>query len=262
MLLFLTVMVGLFKFVGAALGVVFHALIAFITLPFRGVIGAMSFIGILAMVIGGGFYALDQWHSNTRREEAIQRVSANFRNREKAGPKRHGKISPGLLSAAAEACVDALLKANIAAIRDPCEHDAVLIVGKDAEAAAVHDRDAISEHPQWVRLTYRPSRLSVAPETPKACTDRNLKFDPQFGYSEDGKIECDEYPFRASNESGKESSYRFIRKDHNRVEGSVYLGLVLGCGFDRAYAENPPREKHLLVIAAPETIAISFYLCG
>lgn len=261
MLLLLTLTVALLKLLSAAISAIFQALVAFITLPFRGVIGAISFGSILTMVIAGGFYAVDVLNSNARREEAIKRVSANFRHREKVGPKRLGEVSPRLRSIAAAACVEALWKAKISTGKDHCEHDSVLIVGKDAEAAAVHDRDAISEHPQWVRLTYRDAKLSNAKPS-RTCRDRKMRFDPQFGHSKDGKIECDEYPFRATKESGDETRFRFIRQDHNRVEGSVFLGLLQRCGHIAAYAENSESENQFLVIPAPNTVPVSFYLCG
>ncbi len=148
-----------------------------------------------------------------------------------------------------------------AALPDPCESEALLVVGIDAQEAAKHNLHALAEHnPAWVRLHYRPK------DSNPLSRDEKLNLDGCAAGKDPTDTEtqhCDEYPFRATLENDLTMSTAFIRADHNMKEGSVYGNLVVACGHNAAWEANNSDNRPFIVLNLPADDAPpSFYVCG
>lgn len=73
-------------------------------------------------------------------------------------------------------------------------------------------------------------------------------------------------PFRASVESSitppNRVDLQLVNGTQNQLEGSVLSSLVRSCGLDKAAAAGDHDHAHYLTIPLPDTLPVTFGLCG
>jgi hypothetical protein len=164
------------------------------------------------------------------------------------------EISDAQRRAALQECLR-LTRILVADSANPCKSLPVLFVGKDAQSAAVHDRDVMISRPDLVQLHYRPANKSPVPERWKnaqpACISNN-------GQAAKTGLACDEYPFRASAEHDFDVSLRLVDFEENRREGVVFIAMLNGCGLRTSSQQEP----FLVVPLVSDDAPPSHYICG
>lgn len=113
----------------------------------------------------------------------------------------------------------------------------------DVSEATNHDSIALATiNPGWVALNFRPSG-----ENPAAPDWYKTVLPCSAGYDLDKN--CDEFPFRATEEGGPGASLMVIDKGQNQLQGSLYSSFLSNCGF---YGK-PVGEREFLSVPIPST---------
>lgn len=127
--------------------------------------------------------------------------------------------------------------------RHPCATTRIFFPGSDVPAAAAHKLDAIRANPSWVQL----HNLSHAERTRQMQADgfpagwKQQRAECLGGTYDATVIECDEYPYFASMESGPQGdpanpagwtgfSLRLLSSAQNGQEGNKYRDFKNACG--------------------------------
>ncbi|WAC50303.1 NucA/NucB deoxyribonuclease domain-containing protein [Frigoribacterium sp. SL97] len=152
-------------------------------------------------------------------------------------------LSPSYAETVATQCLARMAAAGLDAYSD-CKSDRMFVVGQDGttDEATDHDADAITSYPAWVQLDYRPAAENTSPRGWYASQPECSSITGQ---------QCDEFPFFASAQGGRDASprpsLRMINAAHNQQEGYNYNSFLATCGLYAA----PANDRQYLVVPMP-----------
>jgi hypothetical protein len=108
--------------------------------------------------------------------------------------------------------------------QDPCRTMPIYLPGSTFPETTQHDFEAITAHPEWIRLNY------VSRGDRKAGGLQPGWYNGQCGTPTGANQACDEYPFYASAQSGPGASLKFLDATDNSGAGGLYGSyFVQGC---------------------------------
>ena len=126
-----------------------------------------------------------------------------------------------------------------------CSEKPIFASGRsDVSEATDHDIEALTQVPSWVELDYRPAALNPSPSgwqnAYPPCTNPTAQQN------------CDEYPFRATEQGGAQAvpfpSLKLINGAQNQLQGSLYASFITTC-------HVTPTDKEFIVVPLPPTSA-------
>lgn len=138
-------------------------------------------------------------------------------------------LAPDDAAEIARRCVWQLSRAAQSAV-SKCQRLPIFAPGSDVAEATRHDLEALETRPDWTMLTYRP-----AASNPLRAGWKNAQ--PACNLSVAGQ-QCDEFPFRASQQNDTSASLKQIDETDNRLQGSRYSQFLRKCGLATSSTPN------------------------
>jgi hypothetical protein len=148
----------------------------------------------------------------------------------------------------ARQCIREVALAGLAPINDknPCQQLPIYVPGNSAPKTTTHDDEAIAANPAWARLNF------VSGQERSLSRGWYTTYEPCIPpYPTDG-VQCDEYPFYASAQSGPGASLQLLDSKDNQKAGGLYYAFAytychLESGGPTASPQNPLGDPFLVV---------------